>query len=79
MSVQPLSLPPYATTQGPTNTEELAEFGPEPTDGLHSQIAGEDGLGVVPERQGWDTAEAADPAEDEELGWLEDDEIEDWD
>lgn len=62
------------------STEELTETsGPDASDLGDAQIAGEDGLGVVPERQGWDTEETADRAEEEELGWLEDDDIEDWD
>lgn len=73
-------MPPYVTMAATSSSEELTETsGPEASDMTHAQIAGEDGMGVVPERQGWDTEETADRGEDEELGWLEEDDIEDWD
>lgn len=73
-------MPPYVTARVASSGEELTETsGPDASDVGDAQMAGEDGLGVVPERQGWDTEEAAARADDEELGWLEDDDIEDWD
>lgn len=73
-------MPPYVTSTIASSSEELTETsGPDASDLGHAQMAGEDGMGDVPERQGWDTEEAAERAEDEELGWLEDDDIEDWD
>lgn len=77
-------MPPYVTTTNTMPSEELTETsGPDAADLGHAQmIAGEDGMGVVPDRQGWDTEEAVaapDRADQEELGWLEDDDIEDWD
>ncbi|EJT50597.1 RAD17 isoform 4 [Trichosporon asahii var. asahii CBS 2479] len=80
ISVRPLTMPPYVTSTIASSSEELTETsGPDASDLGHAQMAGEDGMGDVPERQGWDTEEAAERAEDEELGWLEDDDIEDWD
>lgn len=75
-SVQPLVLPPFsnASVRGGVELREEDQVGD--SDPLDVEMAGEDGLGA-PEASHWDTE--ADAKDKEELGWLEDDDIEDWD
>lgn len=61
---------------------ELADSASRDGEGesFDAQVAGEDGMGVVPDAHVWDVddggAKAGDEAE--ELGWLEDDDVEDF-
>lgn len=72
--LQPLAFPPYSALQ--RRGLELTERDGEDDDTLDDETAGEDRMGVV-NGQGWEM-DAGDKDEQEELGWLAEDDIEDW-
>ncbi|TXT13660.1 hypothetical protein VHUM_01027 [Vanrija humicola] len=76
VSVQPLVLPPFSNTGRRGGVELKDDDQVDDADPLDIEMAGEDGLGA-PEASHWDTE--ADVKDKEELGWLADDDIEDWD
>ncbi|KAK4685335.1 cell cycle checkpoint protein, partial [Tremellales sp. Uapishka_1] len=78
-SVKGLSLPPWQMYSSQANGSE-DELTAKDTllEEDERDDAGQDGMGNVPSSQGWDMGEDY-GEEKEELGWLDDDEIEDWD
>ncbi|ORY20600.1 Rad17 cell cycle checkpoint protein-domain-containing protein [Naematelia encephala] len=76
VAVRPLSLPPFFVDA--TCSEELVANDVPEEDDYESLAAGEDGLGTMPDGQGWDEEDAV-AAEQEDMAWLNDDDIQDWD
>lgn len=78
--MQQLTLPPYAEAYGYADSQALSERDVTGADDeFGSEVAGVDGMGV-PESQGWEVwdDESQEVNQDEELGWLKEDDIEEW-